>query len=62
MSQIVVLAAIGTVAYLGYRAVKSTFEAGMALKPAPVPVRAVRLERGIDGVYRPVTRTPSHRI
>ena len=54
MPQVLTLAVVGTIAYLGYRALKRVVEEQASLKP--VPVRATRLERGADGVYRPVVQ------
>jgi hypothetical protein len=62
MPQLIVIAAIGTIAYIGYRAIKHTLEAGPTLQRAPVPVKAIRLERGSDGIYRPITRVYPDRI
>ncbi len=55
MSQVVLIATIGTVAYLGYRAFKA-LGSGMSAQPVPVRVKATYLERGPDGVYRPTER------
>jgi hypothetical protein len=62
MPQVIVLAAIGTVAYVGYKYLKRAMGAGLADRKVPIRVKSVYLERGPDGVFRPVDRVPSDRI
>jgi hypothetical protein len=62
MPQVIVLAAIGTAAYVGYRYLKRSFGADLRMQEAPVPVKAVYLERGADGIYRPGKRVSNDRI
>jgi hypothetical protein len=61
MPQVILLAAIGTAAYIGYKIVKRNFIVS-TMRDIPVRVKAVYLERGPDGVFRPVGRVPSDRI
>jgi hypothetical protein len=62
MPQFIVLAAIGTVAYVGYRYLKRTLGGDISLQPEPLRVKSVYLERGPDGVFRPTERVPADRI
>ena len=59
MPQVIIIAAIGTAAYVGYKYLMRTLGAG---HDVPVRVKSVYLERGPDGVFRPVERVPSERI
>ncbi len=61
MPQFILLAAIGTAAYIGYKMIKRgmTFQ---GFNQTPVRVKSVYLERGPDGVFRPVERISSDRI
>jgi hypothetical protein len=56
MPQVVVLALVGTAALLGYKYLKRVAEADAALRHAEALAKPMRLERGSDGVYRPVMR------
>jgi hypothetical protein len=62
MPQVIVLAAIGTAAYVGYRYLKRSFGADLRMQETPIPVKSVYLERGPDGVFRPSTRVSKERI
>lgn len=62
MPQVIVIAAIGTVAYIGYKYLRRAIGAGLDVQNVPVRVKSVYLERGPDGIFRPVERVPSERI
>lgn len=56
MSQFLFYALFGTALVLGYRLLKRAHDERPTLRPAPVPIDPVRLERGPDGIFRPVDR------
>lgn len=60
MSQVIVLAAIGTIAYIGYRMLRS-FDQGQSLQAQPVRIKSIPLERGTDGIYRPAAKARTDR-
>lgn len=56
MPQAVVYALVGTALVIGYKLIKRAQERTAELSRVPVPIDTVRLERGADGVFRPVIR------
>jgi hypothetical protein len=62
MQQVIVLAAIGTVAYVAYRYLQKTLGAVSRWHGEPIRVKSVYLELGPDGVYRPTERVGRDRV
>jgi len=62
MSNVLVFAAIGTIAYIGYKYLTRQSTGGLAFRQEPIRVRSVYLERGSDGVFRPTNRPAKDRI
>ncbi|MDR3372663.1 MAG: hypothetical protein P4L98_02935 [Ancalomicrobiaceae bacterium] len=56
MPQVVVYALVGAALVMGYKLLKRAQERSESLSRVPVPIDTVRLERGSDGVFRPVVR------